>query len=93
MRFNTGAPLTTELRIGNVYPAQGRESGTYWIVVGILDKSVAVLRITGRGEICGAQTYGKHVFDGSNLHFRKNDMLLGTCDSLNGLTFDIDWRR
>jgi hypothetical protein len=34
MKFNTGAPAATELKIGNVYPAQGRQAGTFWIGIG-----------------------------------------------------------
>lgn len=93
MKFNTGAPSSCELRVGNVYPAQGKQTGTFWLVVGIMETTVAVLRLDGAGNIVGAQTYGKHVFDGSNKHFTRNDCLLGTCEALQKLEFDIDWTR
>ena len=94
MKFDTGCCISNApLEVGNVYPVQGKQSGTYWLVVGIFEKSVSVLRIDANGQVVGAQTYGTHVFDGSNQHFKRSEMLLGTCEGLKDLTLVINWNK
>lgn len=98
MKFNIAQIDTQplELKVGNVYPSYGgkrccNESGAYWVVIALNDVNAVLLKITHTGDIVGAQTYGRHVFDGSNKHWDRNKSLLGHCKDLEGLSFNITW--
>ena len=92
MKFNTGSATNFELKVGNVYPAQGKQTGTFWVVVGIMETGVALLRIDSDGNVVGAQTYGKHVFDGSNHHWNRCERLLGHVKNIENFELHIEWR-
>lgn len=82
-------PIDTTLRIGNVYPCKGGGKTHYWIVVGISDRTVNLLGINCDGVVTSTANYGVHVFDGSS--FYPGRELLGHCDGLDAMEFDITW--
>jgi hypothetical protein len=96
MKFNVPQPaprpaLDTSLRIGNVYPCKGGGKTHYWVVVGLSERSVNLLGINSDGVVTSTANYGAHVFEGS-IGFPGRD-LLGHCEGLGTLEFDITWFR
>jgi len=94
MKFNLPtpeAPLdpSEELVIGNVYAAKGGNKTRYWVVVGIRDSTVILLGLNADGELSSAATYGAHVFSQGS---RYNRPVLGRCEGIEELNFDIVWR-
>lgn len=95
MKFNVPKQLeaftqTEQLAVGNVYKCSGGGKTKYWIVVGLSECGVHMLGINGAGEVTSTANYGRHVFelDGFNFKGRK---LLGRCDGIDALEFDITW--
>lgn len=91
MKFNIPQPSLREqqeeLRIGNVYKCKGGGKTAYWIVVGLSETSVNLLGINSEGAVSSTANYGVHVFTSSNF----NRVLLGRCNGLDNLEFDIEW--
>lgn len=96
MKFNLPTPLPhperdETLRIGNVYACKGGGKTTFWIVVGLDDRSVNLLGINRDGVVTSTQNYGRHVFDGPASNLFKKRTLLGRCEGLESLEFDVQW--
>lgn len=96
MKFNLPTPLPQperdeSLRIGNVYACKGGGKTMFWIVVGLDDRSVNLLGINRDGVVTSTQNYGRHVFDGPASHLFKKRTLLGRCEGLESLEFDVLW--
>ena len=94
MKFNLPTPqpspeVDTTLRLGNVYACKGGGKTNYWIVVGMNDRTVNLLGINRDGAVTSTANYGAHVFDGTSAAFGRE--LLGRCDGLESLDFDITW--
>lgn len=90
MKFNLDsqhAPLPSNRapEVGDVYPAKGGRGDTiYWIIVGTTMRGgCAVLGIDGEGQVISAQSYNASAF--------KDRPLLGRCQNLAELSFDIEW--
>lgn len=81
------------LEIGNIYPCHGgrRDVGAYWMVVGLTEGSVVMLKLSPSLEIVGAGSYGKFVFDGSSSLYRRNRTLLGKCNNIQNIKFNVKW--
>lgn len=94
MKFNLPAP-TVEMqedeavRVGNVYKCKGGNKTAYWIVVGADSQSVNLIGINHEGVVSSTANYGIHVFTSPNF----NRKLLGRCNGLEQLEFDIEWRQ
>ena len=80
-----------DLRVGNVYKCKGGGKTRFWICVGFDDKAVMLVGINNEGIITSATSYGRHVFDNSVAVFRAREVV-GFCESLEQLEFDITWR-
>lgn len=96
MKFNLPtpqpqAPHDESLRVGNVYACKGGGKTRYWIVVGLDDTSVNLIGINREGVVTSTQNYGRHVFDQSASHLFKRRALLGRCEGLEALEFDVQW--
>jgi hypothetical protein len=92
MKFNLpekDAPLLEDqkLRLGNVYSCKGGGKTAYWIVVGIGDRSVNLLGINLKGQVSSTANYGQHVFESA----RFNREVIGRCEGIDDLEFDITW--
>ena len=71
---------------GDVYPSKGgRGDNRYWVVVAV-NKSgyAACIGIGDEGQVTSAQTYGRWAFE--------DRPLLGRCESIIEMSFDIEWR-
>lgn len=96
MKFNLPVPLPRperdeSLRIGNVYACKGGGKTAFWVVVGLDDRCVNLLGINRDGVVTSTQNYGRHVFEGSASSLFKKRALLGRCEGLEGLDFDVQW--
>jgi len=80
-----------DLLVGNVYAARGGNKTSFWVVVGVTDKGVALLGIDRSGNIVSATTYGRHVFEGGN--YRDGRPILGRVEGIQDLQFEITWGR
>ncbi len=59
----TGVRATSEVRAGNIYPAQGgrKKPGTdYWLVVAVSDTSAHLIGFNADGQPCSTTSYGKN---------------------------------
>lgn len=94
MKFNLPTPcpipdIDTTLRVGNVYACKGGGKTRFWIVIGMDDRTVNLVGINGDGVITSTANYGAHVFEGARVGVGRE--MLGRCDGLNALDFDITW--
>ena len=96
MKFNLPTPLPhperdETLRIGNVYPCKGGGKTRFWIVIGLDDRSVNLVGINSDGVVTSTQNYGRHVFEGNTCSLFQKRTLLGRCEGLESLEFDVQW--
>jgi hypothetical protein len=94
MKFNLPTPCPTPdldatLRIGNIYACKGGGKTSFWIVIGLTERTVNLIGINRDGVITSTANYGAHVFDFKYTGFGRE--LLGHCDGLDALDFDITW--
>jgi hypothetical protein len=88
--------MTTELRVGNVYPCKGgrRKSDgrrtAYWVVVGLAGSGAQLVGIDEDGSITSATSYGKHVFS-CPLYAHRH--LLGRVEGLQGFKFKVQFNQ
>jgi hypothetical protein len=94
MKFNLPTPqhspeFDTTLRLGNVYACKGGGKTNYWIVVGMNERTVNLLGINRDGVVTSTASSDAHeLAEGQRLYGRE---LLGRCDGLESLDFDITW--
>lgn len=96
MKFNLQNPqpipdIDYSLRVGNVYPSKNTRHTKYWVVAALNKSGCHLFGIGADGEITTTQTLGKHVFDGTSPLFNRGESLLGRCEALNNLDFNINW--
>ena len=88
--------MTTELRIGNVYPCKGGRRNSrgqktaYWVVVGLAGSGAQLIGIDEEGAVTSAVTYGKHVFS-CPLYAHRH--LLGRVEGLHEFKFKVKWNQ
>ena len=74
------------VKVGDVYPSKGgRGDNRYWVVINV-NKSgyAACIGIGEEGQVTSCQTYGAWAFE--------DRPLLGRCDGIEEMNFEIDWR-
>lgn len=93
MKFNLPQPAPEPPfgavpQVGNVYRSKGGGKTHFWIIVGLDERTVNLLGINRDGAVTSTANYGIHVFNGTPGFSRE---IVGRCDGLDGLDFDITW--
>lgn len=95
MKFNIPEKISNEfvdeIRVGNVYKCKGGNKTRFWVCMGFDEQSVSLLGLGANGEVTSAVSYGRHVFSPISTTFKPREVV-GFCESLEQLEFDITWR-
>ena len=81
----TPLALSNEVKVGDVYPAKGRDPTIMWVVLAVTNygRTAHALGVDMFGQVCSTASYAVHAF--------KCRERIGTAKGLDALSFEIEF--